>query len=115
MARDKEPTAFSATALGELAISMPIRPISLLEVEFSFAMPTSWMKLAVASLLRSCMIKVSLAGIFARRFLAIGYPDEGTRPFVSTIHLREGHSVEDQVGLPRAIRRREAHPFVQDL
>lgn len=117
MARDRKPTDFSATALGELAISMPIRPRSLLEVELSFAMPTSCMKLAVASLLRSYIIKVSLAGIFARRFLAIGYPEEGTRPFVSTIHLREGYSVEDKVGLPRAIRRREAqaHPFVQDL
>lgn len=67
-------SAFSATALGELAISMPIRPICLFEVGLSLAMPTSCMKLAVASLLRSCMIKVSLAGIFARRFLAIGYP-----------------------------------------
>lgn len=94
---------------------MPMRPISLLEDELSLAMPSSFMKLVVASLLRSCMIKVSLAGIFARRFLAIGYPEAGTQPFVSTIHLREGHSVEDKVGLPRAIRRREAHPFVQDL
>lgn len=94
---------------------MPMRPISLLEDEFSLAMPSSFMKLAVASLLRSCMIKVSLAGILARKFLAIGYPEEGTQPFVSTIHLPEGHSVEDKVGLPRAIRRREAHPFVQDL
>lgn len=65
---------FSATFRGELAISMPMRPISLLEFDSSLAMPTSCMKLAVASLLRSCMIKVSLAGIFARRFFAMGYP-----------------------------------------
>ena len=69
---DELRTAFSATALGEDATSMPIRPIWLFEVGLSLAMPTSCMKLAVASLLRSCMIKVSLAGIFERRFLAIG-------------------------------------------
>lgn len=88
--KDQSRTAFSATALGELAISMPIRPIWLFEVGLSLAMPTSCMKLAVASLLRSCMIKVSLAGIFARRFLAIGYPEKGTQPFVSTIHSSIG-------------------------
>lgn len=84
--RDRSRTAFSATALGELAISIPMRPIGLFDVESSPATPTSCMKLAVASLLRSCMTKVSLAGIFARRFLAIGYPEKGTQPFVSTIH-----------------------------
>lgn len=75
--KDKSRTAFSATTLGELAISMPIRPMwALFEAGLSLAMPTSCMKLAVASLLRSCMINVSLAGIFARMFLAIGYPDK---------------------------------------
>lgn len=84
--RGKVRTALSATALGDAATSMPIRPISLFEVGLSLAMPTSCMKLVVASLLRSCMIKVSLAGIFDRRFLAIGYPEKGTQPFVSTVH-----------------------------
>ena len=114
--RGKTRTDFSATFLGELAISMPMRPISLFEPESSLAMPTSCMKLAVASLLRSCMTKVSLAGIFARRFLAMGYPEEGTQPFVSNVPRSiRGRLVEEMVGLPRVLTRRKAYPFSQGL
>ena len=114
--RCKARTDFSATFRGELAISMPMRPISLFGSDSFLAMPTSCMKPAVASLLRSCMIKVSLAGIFARRFLAMGYPEEGTQPFVSRVPRSvRGRLVEEMVGLPRVLTRRKAYPFSQGL
>ncbi len=71
-------TDFSATFLGELATSIPIS---------SFAVPlASRINLVVASVFRSCMTNVSLDGIFARRFCAIGYPNEGTSQYVSRFH-----------------------------
>lgn len=68
-------TDFSATTLGELATSNPL-----------LSPPACCMKFIVASVFRSCIISVSLAGIFARKFFAIGYPVEGTCRLVSTIH-----------------------------
>ena len=99
---------------------MPIKPISLLEVALSLAMPTSCIKLAVASLLRSCTINLSLAGIFERRFLAIGYPEKGTQPFVSRIHSStggrcRGHggaSTRDKEAWSSPIRPRPMNPHV---
>jgi len=76
-------TDFSATALGELTTSIPI-PFPSASGLLA-AIPTSCRNFVVASVLRSCTTSVSVAGIFARRFLAIGYPKTGTRSHVSTI------------------------------
>lgn len=65
---------------------------------------------------RSCTINISLAGIFARKLLAIGYPEQGKPKCVSTVGSSGGEAVKDEgLTLLHATRRREAHPSVQDL
>ena len=71
-------TDFSATCLGEPATSIPMSAFVV--------RPASCINLVVASVFRSCMTSVSLDGIFARRFCAIGYPIEGTSQYVSRFH-----------------------------
>lgn len=71
-------TDFSATCLGEPATSILMSAFAV--------QPASCINLVVASVFRSCMTSVSLDGIFARKFCAIGYPNEGTSQYVSRFH-----------------------------
>ena len=85
-------TDLSATSRTEEAMSMlnPFSPALALLA----ARPISLTKLEVASVFLSWMMRLSVAGSLARRFLAIGYPKKGVARVVS-IHvylLRKGMS-----------------------